>query len=98
MVYILTMIEKYTIPNIIIYNSIEPAEILYFIESNLISVISYQSTALIHINKFSNHIIKAISLIDLTNIPLDNSCKKIMHSSNVYFPTNIHDLIRHLSN
>lgn len=88
----------HTIPNIIIYNSIEPAEILYFIESNLISVISYQSTALIHINKSSNHIIKAISLIDLTNIPLDNSCKKIMHSSNVYFPTNIHDLIRHLSN
>lgn len=89
---------KYNIPNIIIYNSIEPAEILYFIESNLISVISYQSTALIHINKFSNHIIKAISLIDLTNIPIDNSCKKIMHSSNVYFPTNIHDLIHHLSN
>ena len=82
------------IPQLKIFNSIEPAELLYTIEDNLIAVVSYQSTALMYTDKFSNHIIKAISLSDFAQSPMYYKYKEIMQNAGVYFPNRLNDIIK----
>lgn len=82
------------IPQLKIFNSIEPAELLYTIEDNLIAVVSYQSTALMYTDKFSNHVIKAISLSDFAQSPMYYKYKEIMQNAGVYFPNRLDDIIK----
>lgn len=82
------------IPQLKIFNSIGPAELLYTIEDNLIAVVSYQSTALMYTDKFSNHTIKAISLSDFAQSPMYYKYKEIMQNAGVYFPNRLDDIIK----
>lgn len=82
------------IPQLKIFNSIEPAELLYNIEDNLIAVVSYQSTALMYTDKFSNHVIKAISLSDFAQSPMYYKYKEIMQNAGVYFPNKLNEILK----
>lgn len=82
------------IPQLKIFNSIEPAELLYTIEDNLIAVVSYQSTALMYTDKFSNHVIKAISLSDFAQSPMYYKYKEIMQNAGVYFPNKLNEILK----
>lgn len=77
---------KEKIPQLAIFEGIEPAELLYAVEDNLLAVVSYQSTALMYTDKFSNHQIKAISLSDFAHNPIYPKYKEIMQQAGVLFP------------
>ena len=66
-----------------IYNGIEPAELLFASNSKLKSVISYQSSALLNVNKFSNGSKKAMSFMNLINTDHNKNYIKLMKNSNV---------------
>ena len=85
---------KKHIPQLTIFNSIEPAELLYSIEDNLIAVVSYQSTALMYTDKFANHKIISISLSDFAQNPMDYKYKEIMQNAGVYFPNKLNEILK----
>lgn len=72
-----------------IYEGIEPAELLFISNPKLKAVISYQSSALINVDKFSHNTIKSISLSDIFKTPIHPTYKKIMQQANVLFPQSI---------
>ena len=76
-----------------IYEGIEPAELLFVDNPNLKAVISYQSSALMNVNKFSNNKIKAISLSDIFKTPIYPTYKEIMQQTNVFFPKSIDEIL-----
>ena len=80
---------KEHMPQLTIFNSIEPAELLYSIEDNLIAVVSYQSTALMYTDKFANHKIISISLSDFAQSPMYYKYKELMKNAEVHFPKTI---------
>ena len=69
-----------------IYEGIEPAELLFVDNPHLKAVISYQSSALMNVNKFSNNKIKAISLSDIFKTPIYPTYKEIMQQADISFP------------
>lgn len=85
------------IPQISIFNSVEPAELLYAAEKNLIAVVSYQSTALMYADKFANHPIKSISLSDFAKSKMYFKYKEIMQNAGVFFPSNLNQIIQALT-
>ena len=76
-----------------IYNGIEPAELLFVNNQKLKAVISYQSSALMNIDKFSNGKIKAISLTDIFKAPTFPLYKEMMKKAGVEFPKDIGDIV-----
>lgn len=76
-----------------IYTGIEPAEILFTSNPKLKAIISYQSSALLNVDKFSNNKVKAISLSDIFKTPIYPIYKKIMQQSDVFFPKNVNEII-----
>ena len=81
-----------------IYEGIEPAELLFVNNPKLKAVISYQSSALMNVDKFSNKQIKAISLSDIFQTPIYPTYKEIMQQANVAFPKTITEIIYQVSN
>ena len=69
-----------------IYEGIEPAELLFVDNPHLKAVISYQSSALMNVNKFSNNKIKATSLSDIFKTPIYPTYKEIMQQADISFP------------
>lgn len=68
-----------------IYNRIEPAELLFTSNSKLKAVISYQSSALMNVDKFAKTNIKAISLADSLNVDIHPVYRNIMEKSGIIF-------------
>lgn len=66
-----------------IYNGIEPAELLFTSNSKLKAVISYQSSALLNVNKFSNEKIKAVTFISFIDNSVEDEYINLMKKSNV---------------
>lgn len=83
---------KERIPSLKIFNSMRPAELSYSIEKNLKIVFSYQSTALMYVDKFACHSIKSISLSDYNKIYIHPKYKEILINSGVIFPKDIKEL------
>lgn len=87
---------KQNLSQISIFNSIEPAELLYTVENKLKAVVSYQSTALMYTNKFALHSIKSISLSDFAKSPIYPKYKEIMQNAGVYFPQALEDITNYI--
>lgn len=79
-----------------IFNSIEPAELLYTVETKLQAVVSYQSTALMYTDKFALHPIKSISLSDFAKSPMYPKYKEIMQNAGVYFPQTLTEITNYI--
>ena len=90
------MFFKQNLPQMIIFNSIEPAELLYTIETNLKAVVSYQSTALMYVDKFAQHNIKSISLSDFAKNPMYPKYKEIMQNAGVFFPQTLTEITNYI--
>ena len=84
------------LPQMVIFDSIEPAELLYYTENNLKSVVSYQSTALMYADKFAHHPIKSISLSDFADSPMFIKYKEIMQNAGVYFPKTLDEIVNYI--
>lgn len=76
-----------------IYDGVEAAELLFINNNKLKAVISYQSSALMNVDKFSNKIIKSISLSDIFKTPIDPMYKKIMQQASVFFLETVDTII-----
>lgn len=81
-----------TLPDMTIYNSIEPVELSFAYEENLKAIISYQSSALLFPDKFTERKIKAISLVEFYKQPLHPAYVEIMHKAGVCFPKNLSEI------
>ena len=68
-----------------IYNEIEPAELLFNSNSKLKAVVSYQSSALMNVDKFAKTDIKAISLADSLNVAIHPIYRNIMKKAGIIF-------------
>lgn len=86
------------LPQMTIFDSSEPAELLYYTEPNLKAVVSYQSTALMYADKFAAHDIKAISLSDFARSPMYPKYKEIMQNAGVYFPGTLDEIVNYIEN
>lgn len=64
------------------YTGIEPAELLFVSNEKLKAVISYQSTALLNVHKFSNGNIKAITFMDIVNNKISTDIIRLFRISN----------------
>lgn len=80
-------IDKYkrAIPNMEIFNSKVPVELLYATEPNLEAVISYASSGLIFGDKFANRHIKMFSLAGISCKAVDSSALKTLQNAGVVF-------------
>lgn len=81
-----------TLPEMAIYNSIDPVESLFAYEENLRAVISYQSSALMFTDKFAKRKIRAISLVNFYKQPLHSAYIEIMSKAGVCFPKNLNEV------
>ncbi|WP_188400345.1 polysialyltransferase family glycosyltransferase [Sporomusa sp. GT1] len=86
-----------TFSDMTIYNSIEPVELSFAYETNLKAVISYQSSALLFIDKFSPQKIPAISLTNFYKQPLHSAYVEIMQNAGVCFPKNQSEIAQFIS-
>ena len=88
----LTFYQK-ELPQMEFFESVDPVELLFYCEDNLQAVISYQSTALMFPDKFTNRKITTISLVNFYQEPLHPAYVDIMQGAGVAFPTNIKEVI-----
>lgn len=82
--------------NMLLCDDVEPAELLFVREKNLIAVASYQSTALMHPSRFAGRTIKSISLADFGKSPVLPIYKKIMQGAGIFFPQNTKELVTYM--
>lgn len=68
-----------------IYEGAEPAELIFATNPKLKAVISYQSSALMNVDKFAKTNIKAISLADSLNVDIHPVYRNIMEKSGIIF-------------
>lgn len=68
-----------------IYKGSEPAELIFASNPKLKAVISYQSSALMNVDKFEKTNIKAISLADSLNVDIHPVYRNIMEKSGIIF-------------
>ena len=68
-----------------IYKGSEPAELIFASNPKLKAVISYQSSALMNVDKFAKTNIKAISLADSLNVDIHPVYRNIMEKSGIIF-------------
>ncbi|WP_371363058.1 hypothetical protein SRRS_40420 [Sporomusa rhizae] len=86
-----------SLPEMVIYNSIEPVELTFAYEENLQAVISYQSSALIFTDKFAKQTIKAISLVNFYKEPIHPAYIEIMRKAGVCFPRDLNEVASFLN-
>lgn len=77
---------KKKLPKMVFFNSIAPVELSFCHEENLVAVISYQSSALMFIDKFTQRKIRPISLARFYSRPLHQAYMEIMCQAGVMFP------------
>ena len=68
-----------------IYGGSEPAELIFASNPKLKAVVSYQSSALMNVDKFAKMNIKAISLADSLNVDIHPVYRNIMEKSGIIF-------------
>lgn len=68
-----------------IYKGSEPAELIFASNPKLKAVVSYQSSALMNVDKFAKMNIKAISLADSLNVDIHPVYRNIMEKSGIIF-------------
>lgn len=68
-----------------IYEGAEPAELIFASNPKLKAVVSYQSSALMNVNKFAKTDIKAISLADSLNVAIHPVYRNIMKEAGIIF-------------
>ena len=75
-----------------IYKEIEPAELLFYANTKLKAVISYQSSALLNVEKFSTNKVKVISLSKVFFKKVNIPYKLLFIKSKVIFLENVQDI------
>ena len=75
-----------------IYKEIEPAELLFYANTKLKAVISYQSSALLNVEKFSTNKVKVISLSKVFFKKVNIPYKLLFIKSKVIFLENEQDI------
>lgn len=68
-----------------IYEGVEPAELIFKSNLKLKTVISYQSSALMNVDKFAKTNIKAVSLADLLKVEIHPVYRNMMKKAGVIF-------------
>ena len=68
-----------------IYDGAEPAELMFVSNPKLKAVISYQSSALMNVDKFAKTNIKAVSLADLLKVEIHPVYRNMMKKAGVIF-------------
>lgn len=68
-----------------IYEGAEPAELIFASNPKLKAVVSYQSSALMNVDKFAKTDIKAISLADSLNVAIHPIYRNIMKKAGIIF-------------
>lgn len=68
-----------------IYEGAEPAELIFASNPKLKAVVSYQSSALMNVDKFAKTNIKAISLADSLNVAIHPVYRNIMKEAGIIF-------------
>lgn len=86
-----------SLPEMVIYNSIEPVELTFAYEENLQAVISYQSSALLFTDKFAKQTIKAISLVNFYKEPIHPAYIEIMRKAGVCLPKDLNEVASFLN-
>lgn len=81
------------LPQMKFFESVEPVELSFYCEENLRTVISYQSTALMFPDKFTDRKLTTVSLVNFYQEPLHPAYIEIMQGAGVEFPRNINEVI-----
>lgn len=81
------------LPQMKFFESIEPVELSFYAEENLRAVISYQSTALMFPDKFTDRKLTRVSLVNFYQEPLHPAYIEIMQGAGVEFPNNINEVV-----
>lgn len=81
------------LPQIEFFESVEPVELTFYYEENLQVIISYQSTALMFPDKFTDRKLTSVSLVNFYQEPLHPAYVEIMQGAGVEFPKNINEVI-----
>ncbi|EIW16016.1 MULTISPECIES: glycosyltransferase family 52 [Pelosinus] len=81
------------LPQMEFFESVEPVELLFYCEENLQAVISYQSTALMFPDKFTDRKLTRVSLVNFYQEPLHPAYVEIMQGAGIEFPKNINEVI-----
>lgn len=84
------------LPNMAFFESVEPVELSFYAEKNLKAIISYQSTALMFADKFTDKKLSRISLVNFYKEPLHQAYIEIMQESGVKIPQNMAEVITYL--
>jgi hypothetical protein len=85
------------LPQMAFYENIEPVELAFYCETNLQAVISYQSTALMFCDKFTNRKLTRISLINFYKEALHPAYIEIMRGAGVRFPRNMEEVVNFIA-
>ncbi|WP_434133648.1 hypothetical protein KIAC18_001941 [Sporomusa sphaeroides] len=80
------------LPETVLFECVDPVEILYNSHKRLKYVVSYLSSGLLHADIFANQDIKAISLVKLYGNNSDENYTEIMRRANVFIPNTIDQL------
>ena len=91
---------KKALPELTVYDSKVPVEFLYAAEPNLKAIVSYQSSALMFRNIFTDADIKMISLAEIYGNSLQKEYFQVMAKAGVVFPTSeaeLQDLFAQIS-
>ena len=91
---------KKALPELTVYDSKVPVEFLYAAEPNLKAIVSYQSSALMFRNIFTDADIKMISLAEIYGNSLQKEYFQVMAKAGVVFPTSeaeLQDLLAQIS-
>ena len=81
------------LPQIEFFESVEPVELLFYCEENLRAVISYQSTALMLPDKFTDRKLTSVSLVNFYQKSSHPAYVEVMQGAGVKFPKNINEVI-----
>ncbi len=82
------------LPDMKLYTSLKPVELVFASEEHIAAVMSYQSTALITAGKFSPRVLPVISLAGFYREPLHQAYIDIMKGAGVLFPKSVEALLQ----
>lgn len=74
---------KTNLDNVKFYEEIEPAELLFSANDKLKAVISYQSSAMLNVKKFSGNKVEVISLIKILSVKIDKNYSDLLELANI---------------
>lgn len=84
---------KNKLPQIEFFEPAEPVEIAFYSEKNLQAVISYQSTALMFTDKFTEKKLRRVSLAGFYQESLHPAYREIMQEAGVVFPNDLDEIV-----